>query len=656
MIKYTTIIILFSFLVDSFCQETKISERITAIAEELAANESDVGAAELFSELLFDLTEDPVMINSGDEKEISRLFFLTDFQVKVLADYVRTSGKIVSPFEIANIPGFDRESAEMLIPFITLENKFSTFSDSARFRQIILTNFTFKSNTKDTSLLGSPWKILTRYKFTWGRFSGGFTAEKDPGEKIIYGKPPLPDFLSGYLTYKGTGIIKRIVIGDYSARFGQGTNINTGIRTGLSLTTPGYLAGRSEIKPYTSSDENNYFRGAATEFSIRDFDLSLFFSVNKIDATLNDTDDSLNSSIKSFYKTGLHATSGTILKKDVVRETGYGINLTYNFKNLRTGLIWTETVFSLPVKPDLNNPADIYNFNGSKNTLFTAYYNGIIKRFIFFGEVSASGLKKYAFVQGVSFRPADRLIINLLYRNYSPGYVTFHGNGPAGSSANRNEYGILGNFTFEAAKYLFISAGSDMRYYPWLRYRCSAPSLANKHEVRIKYLPSQKLTFEALYNYRFSLVDNEDENRIPSQDEIVAQSFRGSVKYSPEESLTLCTRADYKVVRPSGSKGMVLLQDINLKFRRFPISLWLRYAIFNTGGFESALYTWENDLLNSFSIPALYGIGNRSYLMASCKIADRIELRIKYGSTATLIIDNRMNSTNEFKVQVRIMI
>jgi hypothetical protein len=637
-------------------QETNISERIVAIAEELAADESDTGAAELFSERLFELTEDPVMINSGDEKEISRLFFLTDFQVKVLADYVRTSGKIVSLFEIANIPGFDRESAEMLIPFITFESRLAIFSDSARFRQIILTNFTYKNTTTDTSLVGSPWKMLVKYKFASGRLAGGFTTEKDPGEKFLSGKPPLPDFLSGYLTYKGTGSIKRIVVGDYSARFGQGTNINSGIRTGLSLTTPGYLAGRSEIRPYTSSDENNFFRGAAAELSYKSFDLSLFLSFNKIDATLNDTVDLSVSSIKSFYKTGLHTTVGTILKKDAVLETCYGVNLTYNFKNLRTGIILTENRFSLPVIPDLGNPADRYDFTGRQNDIVTIYYNSLIKRFILYGELSTSGLNKYAFVQGISFRPADRLNINFLYRNYSPGYVSFHGNGPAGGSGNRNEYGMLGNFTFEAAKFLFISAGSDMRYYPWLSYRSSAPSLAKRHEVRIKYLPLQKLTIEALYNFRYSMVNSHDENRIPAQDEIVSQSVRGLVKYSPSEYIALSTRADYKIVNPSGSKGMLLLQDINIRFRRIPVSIWMRYNIFNTGGFESGLYTWENDLLNSFSVPVLYGNGNRVYIMASWKIADRIELRIKYASTATSVINNRMKDINEIKIQFRIII
>ena len=656
MAKFKLIILLTCLSSSILCQEVRLSERIIIIAEELAAYESDPYATELFSEWLFELTEDPVMINTGDEREISRLFFLNDFQVKVLADYVRATGRIISPFEITNIPGFDRETVEMLIPFISLNNKHSTFSDSSHFRQSLLANLIYKTTIPEVVLPGSPWKILTRYKFLAGGVTGGFTVEKDPGEKLISGKMPLPDFYSGYLAFQGRNIVKRIVIGDYSVRFGMGTNINNGIRRGLSLTTPGNMSGRSETKPYTSTDENNFFRGLSTELSIRNINLILFLSANMIDATLNDRVDSINFSVKSLYKTGLHTDAGTILKKDALRETVSGANLSYNFKNLRTGIAWTETKFSLPVSPDINNPAEKYDFAGRRNSVYTLYYNSLIKRFVLFGEFSASGINRYAFAQGVTFRPADRLSINLLYRNYSSGYVSLHANGPSGSSTGNNEYGILGNFTFEAARFLFISAGSEVIDYPWMRYRCSSPSRAKRHELRIRYLPSQKITIEALYNSRSLTVDSENKTGIHQQDEIVTQYARGAVRYSPSEYLTFVTRADYKIVNQTKSKGMLLLQDLQIRFRGFPVSIWMRYSIYNTGGYDSGIYTWENDLLNSFSIPVMYGSGNRRYIMASWKIADRAELRIKYGVTSTSVINGRMKDINDLRIQFRISI
>jgi hypothetical protein len=652
-----SIIITFLFAtLPAFSQEIKQSERITATAEELAANENDPGAVDMFSDLLYELSENPVKINSGDENEISRLFFLTDFQVKVLADYIRTTGRVLSPFEIANIPGFDREVVEMLIPLITFQSNFKTFRDSLRFRQTILANHLIKTNVHDSSIVGSPCKNLIKYKFTSASLSGGFVAEKDPGEKFISGKPPLPDFLSGFLSFEGPNFVKHIIIGDYSVRFGQGTGINTGMNTGLSLTTPGFLSGRNEIKPYTSVDENNFLRGIAAELSLKNFELSLFYSKNKIDATLNETSDSLGRSIKAFYKTGLHNTGGSVSKKDVVNETNLGINLSYNFRNARAGVIWTETGFSLPVNPMLTDPADKYDFRGQKNSLYTIYYNALFKRFIFFGEFSNSGSRKNAFVQGVSIRPADRMNLNFLYSSCSRDFVSFHGSGPAGGAAAGNGYGMFGNFTIEAARYLFISGGCEMKYFSWLRYRCSSPSMAKRTELRIRYIPSGKLTFEALYNFRLQVIDNNVENKIPGQNEIITRSIRGSMKYSPTDYFTIILRADYKTVNHPESSGVSLLQDINLRMKTLPVSIWMRYCIFNTGGFESCIYTWENDLQNGFSVPGLYGIGSRVYIMASCKIADRVQLRLKYGITSTSVLNSRMNEIHELKLQLKIMI
>src|ERR1035437_9794287 len=166
-------------------QSEKLSDNIT----EIASDDSDPEAVTTFIDWLQELSEDPVKVNSSSEDEISRLFFLSDFQVKALADYTHSTGQIVSVYEIASIPGFDKETVEIMIPFITLEYKLVNNSDSAQWRSSLISNFTLKSGKNDTSYLGSAWRILTKYKFTSGGFSGGFTMEKDPGEKLFTGNP-----------------------------------------------------------------------------------------------------------------------------------------------------------------------------------------------------------------------------------------------------------------------------------------------------------------------------------------------------------------------------------------------------------------------------------------------------------------------------------
>jgi hypothetical protein len=268
--------------------------------------------------------------------------------------------------------------------------------------------------------------------------------------------------------------------------------------------------------------------------------------------------------------------------------------------------------------------------------------------------LSADENKKFAVVQGMSFRPSDRLTIGILFRNYYSGYTTFYGQGPGTSSKTTNENGVLENFTFEAARHLFISGGCDLQHFPWLKYRCSAPSWAMKQEIKVRFMPSEKLTVDASYNYRLTMADNAETGGIPDQEKLITRSFKVSSRYSLHNNLTLETQIDYKIANPSGSRGMILFQEISYNFRKVPVTIWARYCLFYTDDWDSRIYTYENDLLYSFSIPALYGKGSRSYIMAKWKIRDFAELRIKYGITSSDTTGRSLENAEEIKMQFRI--
>ena len=380
MKRYIIVLIVVLFSARGFSREANLSETIISVAEDLAADEDDPEAVSIYTEKLHELAENPVRINSSSEDEISRLFFLSDFQIKVLADYIHSTGSILSVYELASIPGFDQETAELIIPFITLDYKPKNNSDTLIWRNSIISNFSIKTGKKDTTSLGSDWKIMTMYKFTAGAFSGGMTVEKDPGEKFLNGSPSLPDFFSANIAYNGSGFIKRIIVGDYSARFGQGTNINTGIRKGISLASQGYMSANDEINSYTSTDENRFFRGVAAELSVRHLELSMFFSINHADATISQSPDSSGDYVENFYTAGIHNTPSLLNKKDAVSVMTYGISFSYNFNNLKVGLVWSENRFSLPVNLRGNDPYKIFDFQGNRNTICSVYYNSLIRK------------------------------------------------------------------------------------------------------------------------------------------------------------------------------------------------------------------------------------------------------------------------------------
>ena len=649
-----TAIVLILISTEIFSQEKQQSGVITSIAEELAADENDQQGAENFADMLRALIEDPVALNSADEKELSRLFFLTGFQVKILCDYVRKNGRIFTIYELANIPGFDQETARMLLPFITLTGDIRETDDTLILHHTLLTNLIIKPGTSDTSSIGSPLKMLMRYSLSAGKFSGGFTIEKDPGEKLLSGHPPMPDYLSVNLAWRGKGFVKRVIIGDYSARFGQGVALNTTALCGYSLSAPFNMSGRDELKPHTSSEENNFFRGIALITGTGRTDILVFLSSVRIDATLADSSADEGTLIKSLYKTGVHNTSSSLVKKDNLRESAFGLNIAHTFKNLNTGIILTGSRFSIPFSQGGGGPADLYDFTGRDIILASGYYSLLLRNFIFSGELAWEGRKKFAFVQNLAFRPCDRLTLNLIYRNYSQGFISFHGRGPGMSSSAGSEKGLTGSFAFEAARFLFINAGTDLRIYPWLRYRNSAPSSTIRHEVRVRYLPSDKLSFEILYGYRSSVNDQGRETSIAIPAESATHSVRFQWRYITSGSLTLTTRIDIKKLIPKGENGVALIQDLSLKIKKVPLSLWFRYGVFSTGSYYTGIYAWENDILYGFSVPVLFGKGSRTYIVARWDIGKKFELRFKYGITSAKTDGLNYKYTDELKFQLLI--
>ena len=59
----------------------------------------------------------------------------------------------------------------------------------------------------------------------------------------------------------------------------------------------------------------------------------------------------------------------------------------------------------------------------------------------------------------------------------------------------------------------------------------------------------------------------------------------------------------------------------------------MRLQYFETGGYNSRLYAYENDVLYSFSIPVFYDKGYRYYLNINYDVNKRVSLWIKWAQT-----------------------
>ena len=114
------------------------------------------------------------------------------------------------------------------------------------------------------------------------------------------------------------------------------------------------------------------------------------------------------------------------------------------------------------------------------------------------------------------------------------------------------------------------------------------------------------------------------------------QSVRFNARYKISDAVTLGNRIEwmnYRIGKSKPENGFVIYQDATFKMLSFPLSFNARLAIFKTSSYNSRIYTYENDVLYSFSIPAYYGNGMRYYLTLRYSVTRNIDFWVRFSQT-----------------------
>ncbi|MGC3948638.1 MAG: hypothetical protein QM762_29750 [Chryseolinea sp.] len=75
-----------------------------------------------------------------------------------------------------------------------------------------------------------------------------------------------------------------------------------------------------------------------------------------------------------------------------------------------------------------------------------------------------------------------------------------------------------------------------------------------------------------------------------------------------------------------------------MKFSRYQVVA--RYAIFDTDNYDNRLYSYENDVLFAYSMPAYNGMGIRKMLMLQCNITKELTIWLRYAETTISLPEN----------------
>mgnify|MGYP001016947731 CR=1 FL=1 len=239
MRRETILLLLCIYPVEGICQgegREQLHPAVLAITEKIITLSEDDELPEEFSyEEIIDhfsaLARKPMNINRAEERELGDLKILTEWEISSIINYRKESGDLFSLAELYLIPGLSQESISLLTPFLTTGVSQFSFKDALPGNARLILRGALVPQKKvgympitkedyekrpDSRYLGNPLSIYGQLRYNLqDRYSAIVTIEKDAGEKGA-------DFISWSLAAKETGIVDKLVIGSYTARFGQG--------------------------------------------------------------------------------------------------------------------------------------------------------------------------------------------------------------------------------------------------------------------------------------------------------------------------------------------------------------------------------------------------------------------------------------------------
>jgi hypothetical protein len=253
--------------------------------------------------------------------------------------------------------------------------------------------------------------------------------------------------------------------------------------------------------------------------------------------------------------------------------------------------------------------------------------------------------------------PAQNAEVSVVYRNINKTYFSYFSNAFTESSRANDEHALyLGLKIFPAARFTF-QAYADFFRFNWLKYTTAAPGGGTEFFAQLTYTPSRKTDFYLRFFREEKdqrLIDGNKRYNVPQ----LINRLRLNYSHNLSEAVSIKGRVEFSYFsKQTSERGFLVFQDIFYRPLNGSFSLNGRVAYFSTDGYNSRLYAYENDLLFSFSVPALYSKGIRTYLNLQKDFGRRISCWLKLGTTQSVgkqnPEDSEISSKSELKFQVR---
>ena len=615
-----------------------------------ANNEDNQTEDDSYLQALAQYQKNPLNINSASEATLKDLNMLTPLQVQSLIEYREFLGKLVNIYELQAVPGWDIATIQKLRPYITVnENADILSSLGSRLKNgehtilIRATQVLEKSagylvdpNSGKNYYRGSPQRIFVRYRYNFKNLlQYGVLGEKDAGEQFFKGPQKQGfDFYSAHFFAKNIGIVKSLAIGDYTVNMGQGLTqwMSLAFKKGPDVVSAKRQA--DVLRPYNSAGEINFHRGLGITVGKNNWEATVFASYRRVDANFaaGDTTQTQDDFITSLQTSGYHRTASESADKGIQRQLTFGGNLAYRIKNIHLGLNAVQYAFKYP----LQKPADPYNLYALSGKSFGNYstdYSYTYMNLHFFGEAAITDKKHPAFVNGLLLSAASDVDLSFVYRNISKGYQSLYTNAFTENTFPNNEKGLFSGITLRLTDAWRVDAFADMYKFPFLKFRVNAPTTGSDYLVQLTYKPNKLFEIYTRYKTETKSINyNPEDITLSPVIPQPKQDWRTQFSYKLNPIFTFRSRAEAIWFDKRGTApevGFLIYADIIYKPVLKPFEANMRVQYFETDGYNSRLYAYENDVLYSYSIPVFYDKGYRYYINANYNVTKKLTIWLR---------------------------
>ena len=611
--------------------------------------------------------EKPLNINEASDTELKELYLLNEIQVNEFISHRSKFGAYLSIYELQAIPSWDMATIKNVTPFLRCEVAAADFNldfkDALRNgtstlfikgKRVLEERKGFiKDNDGNTPYLGDPNHLYVRYRYEFGQlFKMGVTMEKDPGEPFFSGGSKNGfDFYSFFIYARNINkTFNAVSLGDFAVSMGQGLILHNDFGTGKSSFVMNVKKSGRMLRPYSSVNEVNFFRGAGTVINLgRALQVAAFASYKPIDASFS-TDTIENSDFDSFGSIrfdGFHRTTTEIANKNSIHQTNAGVKLEFKKRDFKLAANGLYTSFDAPLLPDIALYKK-YLFTGDKLINASFDYTWRYRNLTFFGEAAMSDNGGTAQVHGLLMGLDRRIDVSAVYRNFDQDYQVLNANAFAESSQPINEKGFYLGMEIRPFKNITISSYADIWSHPWVGYRRDGPADGKEFLVKLTYTQKRKMDFYIQYRYEKKQINSSNEYIIDYPEYQTLQRLRFHLSYKLTKEWELKDRAEFSFfTKNTSSNGFLMYQDVIYKPIAKPLSFTARFSIFDINSFDARIYAYENDMLYEFYIPFFQNRGTRFYVNTRYRIGRNYTWEFRIGRTYLQNVDG-IGSGNDF--------